>query len=170
MKSYCGRSSLTIVAIAGKLEDAMVRPGIAPTETHVETACPLDCPDACTITVTLRGGRITKIDGSPDNRITAGYICAKVRQFDKRVYGDDRLLYPAIRRGPKGSGSFRRATWDEAMEHIVAKLEDVKTAYGSEAILPLSYGGSNGLLTQDTTDAALFRRLGASRLLRTVCA
>jgi anaerobic selenocysteine-containing dehydrogenase len=102
--------------------------------------------------------------------ITGGYICAKVRQFDKRVYGDDRLLYPAIRRGAKGSGIFRRATWDEAMEHIVAKLEDVKTAYGSEAILPLSYGGSNGLLTQDTTDAALFRRLGASRLLRTVCA
>ena len=42
--------------------------------------------------------------------------------------------------------------------------------FGAEAILPLSYGGSNGLLTQDTTDATLFRRLGASRLLRTVCA
>ena len=27
--------------------------------TVVDTACPLDCPDACTIRVTLRGGRIT---------------------------------------------------------------------------------------------------------------
>src|SRR5262249_15472030 len=37
-------------------------------------------------------------------------------------------------------------------------------------ILPFCYGGSNGLLTQDTTDAALFRAFGASRLARTVCA
>jgi len=147
----------------------MVRPGLAPTETHVETACPLDCPDACTITVTLRGGRITKIDGS-ENEITRGYICAKVRQFDKRVYGDDRLLHPAIRRGAKGAGTFHRVTWDEALAHIVSKLQAIKEQYGAEAILPVSYGGSNGLLTQDTTDAALFRRLGASRLLRTVCA
>jgi anaerobic selenocysteine-containing dehydrogenase len=38
-----------------------------------------------------------------------------------------------------------------------------------EAILPVSYGGSNGYLSQDTTDARLFSRLGASRLARTVC-
>jgi anaerobic selenocysteine-containing dehydrogenase len=37
-------------------------------------------------------------------------------------------------------------------------------------VLPYSYGGSNGLLTQDTSDATLFRRLGASRLARKVCA
>ena len=41
---------------------------------------------------------------------------------------------------------------------------------GGEAILPFCYGGSNGLLTQDTNDARLFRRLGASKLARTVCA
>ena len=49
-------------------------------------------------------------------------------------------------------------------------MHEVTAQFGAEAILPLSYGGSNGLLTQDTTDATLFRRLGASRLLRTVCA
>ncbi|HEY3203834.1 MAG TPA: molybdopterin-dependent oxidoreductase, partial [Thermoanaerobaculia bacterium] len=41
---------------------------------------------------------------------------------------------------------------------------------GGEGILPFSYGGSNGYLSQDTTDARLFYRLGASRLARTVCA
>ena len=148
----------------------MPRPAPAPPESHVETACPLDCPDACTITVTLRGGRITNIEGSPTNEITDGYICAKVRRFDQRVYGDDRLLYPAVRHGAKGSGAFRRVEWDEALERIAAKMREVSAQFGPEAILPLSYGGSNGLLTQDTTDATLFRRLGASRLLRTVCA
>ncbi len=136
----------------------------------METACPLDCPDACTINVTVRGGRVTKIDGSPSSEITRGYICAKVRHFHHRVYGDDRLLHPAVRKGPKGLGTLRPVTWDDAMDLIASKMREVAVEFGAEAILPLSYGGSNGLLTQDTTDATLFRRLGASRLLRTVCA
>jgi anaerobic selenocysteine-containing dehydrogenase len=148
----------------------MPRPAIAPTETHVETACPLDCPDACTLNITLRGGRITRIDGSSNNEITGGYICAKVRDFHHRVYGDDRLLYPAVRRGAKGSGTFHRVSWDDALELIAAKLREISESYGAEAILPVSYGGSNGFLTQDTSDATLFGRLRASRLLRTVCA
>ena len=49
-------------------------------------------------------------------------------------------------------------------------MRDVSTEFGSGIVSALSCGGSNGLLTQDTTDAALFRRLRASRLLRTVCA
>ena len=141
------------------------------TESHVQTACPLDCPDACTLDVTLRSGRITKIDGSTENHITNGYICAKVRGFHERVYGDDRLLYPAVRRGPKGSGQFTRVTWDDALELIAG--EDARSAAqagGAETILPLCYGGSNGFMTQDYADAILFRRLGTSRLLRTVCA
>ena len=136
----------------------------------VDTACPLDCPDACSLDVTLQDGRITSIDGSPHNAVTNGYICAKVRRFTERVYGSDRLLYPAIRRGPKGLGLFQRASWDDAMALIVQRLEEAKETWGGESILPYSYGGSNGLLTQDTSDATLFRRLGASRLARTVCA
>lgn len=120
--------------------------------------------------MTVRGGRVHRIDGSPGNEITNGYICNKVRHFDQRVYGDDRILYPAVRTGPKGSGRFRRVEWDEALALIASKVREVSAARGAEAILPLCYGGSNGLLTQDTTDATFFRRLGAARLLRTVCA
>jgi anaerobic selenocysteine-containing dehydrogenase len=148
----------------------MIRPAVALPESHVDTACPLDCPDACSLRVTLRGGRITRIDGTGANDVTRGYICAKVRQFHDRVYGEDRLLHPALRQGPKGSGAVRRVSWDAALDLIASKIGEVRSQFGAEAILPLSYGGSNGLLTQDTTDATLFRRLGASRLLRTVCA
>jgi anaerobic selenocysteine-containing dehydrogenase len=148
----------------------MAKPGIAPTESTVTTACPLDCPDACTLNVTVRGGRVTKIDGSTENHITNGYICAKVRRFHERVYGDDRLLYPAVRRGAKGSGLFKRVTWDDALDLIAEKMTAARSSGGAETILPLCYGGSNGFLTQDYADAILFRRFGTSRLLRTVCA
>jgi len=148
----------------------MPKPGIAPPESVVQTACPLDCPDACTLNVTVRGGRVLKIDGATENHITDGYICAKVRRFPERVYGDDRLLYPAIRRGAKGGGQFQRVSWDAALDLIASKMQAARAGLGAETILPLCYGGSNGFLTQDFADAILFRRLGTSRLLRTVCA
>jgi anaerobic selenocysteine-containing dehydrogenase len=134
------------------------------------TVCPLDCPDACSLEVTVEDGRIASIDGSHVNPVTDGYICAKVRRFPERVYGPDRLTYPAVRKGPKGLASFQRVSWDEALSIIAEKIVETRRTFGGEAILPYSYGGSNGLLTQDTSDAILFRRLGASRLARTVCA
>jgi anaerobic selenocysteine-containing dehydrogenase len=136
----------------------------------VRTACPLDCPDACTIDVTVEKGRILKIDGGDENPVTRNYICGKVRRFGERVYGEDRLLYPAIRRGAKGQGTFERVTWDEALDQIASRMLEIRDSKGAEAILPFCYGGSNGLLTQDTNDALLFRGFGTSRLARTVCA
>ena len=140
------------------------------TEHAVSTVCPLDCPDSCSLDVRLQDGRITSIDGSSLNPVTDGYICAKVRKFPERVYGPDRLLYPAVRKGPKGFASFQRTSWDEALAMIAERLSEAREKWSGESILPYSYGGSNGLLTQDTSDATLFRRLGSSRLARTVCA
>src|SRR5215218_5261890 len=136
----------------------------------VRTACPLDCPDSCTLDVTVENGRVVKIDGGDENPVTRNFICAKVRRFPERVYGEDRLLYPAIRQGAKGQGTFARVTWDEALDHIAAKMRAIKETDSAEAILPFCYGGSNGLVTQDTNDAVLFRGFGTSRLARTVCA
>lgn len=136
----------------------------------VETACPLDCPDSCSLDVTVQKDRITTIDGSSRNPVTGGFICAKVRRFSERVYGADRLLYPAVRTGPKGAGRFERVSWDDAMALVAERLAAARDTWGGESILPYSYGGSNGLLTQDTSDATLFRRLRATRLARTVCA
>jgi anaerobic selenocysteine-containing dehydrogenase len=138
--------------------------------TVLETACPLDCPDSCSLAVTVSDGRVLEIDGSPLNAPTAGFICAKVRRFGDRVYGAARLQYPAVRSGSKGQGRFSRVSWDEALELIASRMLEIRDRWGGEAILPLSYGGSNGLLTQDTLDAVLFRRFGTSRLARTVCA
>src|ERR671918_2824199 len=96
------------------------------TEHVVSTVCPLDCPDSCSLDVTVQDGRITAIDGSSLNPVTAGYICAKVRRFPERVYGPDRLLYPALRKGPKGLASFARTTWEEAIALIADRLQDAR--------------------------------------------
>ncbi len=147
-----------------------MRPPLSWGHSTIDTACPLDCPDSCSLAVTVEQGRIVKIDGSRRAPATGGFICAKVRAFDRRVYGEDRLLYPGLRTGAKGTGVFQRVSWDEALDAVVGALREVRDRWGGEAILPFSYGGSNGLLTQDTADAELWRRLGTSRLARTVCA
>ncbi len=137
----------------------------------VASACPLDCPDACSLEVTVENGRVTKLDGARDrNPVTEGYICAKVRKFPEQLYGKERLLEPMVRVGEKGAGLFEPVTWSAALSLAAERLVETRDRYGGEAILPYSYGGSNGYLSQDTTDALLFHRLGASRLARTVCA
>src|SRR5471032_254197 len=138
--------------------------------TVVDTACPLDCPDACSLAVTVQHGKVINIDGSNKNPVTAGFICAKVRKFDELAYGPDRLLYPAVRDGKKGEGKFKRVSWDVALDLVAEKMLAAKASAGGASILPYSYGWSNGLLTQDNIDAQLWRRFGTSRLARTVCA
>ncbi len=145
-------------------------PRPSPALSTVASACPFDCPDACSLEVRVEDGRVTKIDGSHVNPFTSGYICAKVRRFPDAVYGPDRATHPLRRVGAKGEGHFERISWDQALDEIVQRMEGLRAKGAAEAILPLCYGGSNGLLTQDAVDARLFRRLGASRLARTVCA
>ena len=134
------------------------------------SACPLDCPDACSLEVGVEGGRVVSVGGGRANPVTEGYICAKVRRFPERLYGPDRLRRPGIRAGAKGAGEFHDVSWDEAFDAVARRLLEARDDFGGESILPYSYGGSNGYLSQDTTDERLFRRLGASRLARTICA
>lgn len=141
---------------------------------RVASACPLDCPDTCSLTVEVDESaghqRIARVNGSELNPLTAGFICDKVRKIADHMYGPHRLRHPLIRDGAKGSGRFRRISWDEALDLLAERMRAVVAEHGGEAILPYNYGGSNGFLTQLGIDERLFRRLGASRLQRTLCA
>ena len=103
----------------------------------VDSACPLDCPDGCSLAVTVQHGKVISLDGSHRSPTTDGFICAKVRKFGDRVYGPDRLLHPAVRKGRKGEGRFERIAWDEALELIVSHVKRATTESGAESILPV---------------------------------
>src|SRR5712692_6972262 len=154
----------------------------------VHAACPHDCPDACGVLITVQDGRATRIQGDPAHPVTRGFLCAKVAKYLDRVYSPDRVLYPMRRVGPKGfagegpirlrSGQvratrapeiFRRISWDEALEEITSRFRGILAEFGSEAILPYSYGGTLGALNGASMDRRFFYRLGASQLARTIC-
>jgi anaerobic selenocysteine-containing dehydrogenase len=140
----------------------------------VHAACPHDCPDACGVLITVENGRATKIQGDPNHPVTRGFLCAKVAKYLDRVYSPGRLLYPLRRIAPKGSGNrdasdFRRISWDEALNEIAHRFNGISAEFGSEAILPYSYGGTLGVLNGASMDRRFFHRLGASQLERAIC-
>jgi anaerobic selenocysteine-containing dehydrogenase len=65
--------------------------------------------------------------------------------------------------------TWERISWDEALDEIVARFRAISNEFGSEAILPYSYGGTLGALNGASMDRRFFHRLGASQLARTIC-
>src|SRR2546425_1092909 len=133
------------------------------------SVCALDCPDCCSLVVTVENGRGTKLRGDPTHPVTRGFLCGKVAQYLEREYHPERLLYPQRRIGAKGEGRFERISWDDALDAIAARLQAIAAEFGPEAILPYSYAGTMGLLNGSGMDRRFFHRLGASRLDRTIC-
>src|SRR2546430_9734909 len=81
------------------------------------SVCPLDCPDTCSLTVTVEDDRIVAIRGSHANPYTGGVLCAKVPEaYPAFVHGAGRLRTPLRRVGAKGEGRFARITWAEALD------------------------------------------------------
>jgi anaerobic selenocysteine-containing dehydrogenase len=137
----------------------------------------------------VEDGRATKIQGDPGHPVTRGFLCAKVAKYLDRVYSPDRVLFPMRRVAAKGlvaaqrssapdrvrdpvprePTTWQRITWDEALDEIAARFRGIISEFGSEAILPYSYGGTLGALNGGSMDRRFFSRLGASELERAIC-
>jgi anaerobic selenocysteine-containing dehydrogenase len=131
------------------------------------SVCTLDCPDTCSLEVTVEAGRITKVRGSEVLPLTAGAICNKVAHHTAElVHGRRRLTHPLRRIGPKGSGAFERITWEEALDLVHERVAAVVARYGREAVAPFNYSGPHGLIAVDSMSLRFFHRLGASQLYR----
>lgn len=136
----------------------------------VRSVCPHDCPDTCSLVLTVQDGKAVALRGNAEHAFTRGFLCNKVNHYLERVYHPERLLYPLRRRGPKGSGQFERISWDEALDLIVGRCREIAgSADGPQAILPYSYAGTMGQLQGGSLDRRFFHLLGASLLDRTIC-
>jgi anaerobic selenocysteine-containing dehydrogenase len=131
------------------------------------SVCPLDCPDTCSLTVTVEDTRIVNIRGSHANPYTDGVLCAKVpKAFPEFVHGERRLRTPLKRVGRKGEGKFVRVTWEEALDEIHTRVTSVIAEHGPQAVMPFNYGGPHGFLAGGSMDLRFFHRMGATLLDR----
>lgn len=133
------------------------------------SVCPLDCPDTCSLLITVENAKVTRLEGNPDHPITRGFACVKTYKYPERQNRQDRLLYPQKRIGKKGQGRFVPVSWEEALDDIAQKTQHILAAYGGEAVLPYCYAGTMGWIERDHP-LAFFRAIGASELDQTICA
>lgn len=138
-------------------------------EKTVLGACPHDCPDTCSMLVTVKDGRATAVRGNPTHPFTRGGLCVKVNNYQDRVYSPDRVLYPMRRSGPKGSGKFERVSWDDALAEIKTKWDAITAEHGPTGILPYSYLGTEGIINGLNVGDPFFNKLGATISERTFC-
>jgi len=131
--------------------------------------CPHDCPDTCSMQFHVKDGALLSVSGNPDHPMTRGGLCVKLKDYEKRHYHPNRLLYPMKRVGPKGSHQFERITWNEALDTIVDRWQALINDVGPRAILPVSYLGNQGLVHGLNGGDAFFNRLGATVCERTFC-
>ena len=93
------------------------------------SVCPFDCPDSCSLLMTVEDGRCVKTAGDPEHPRTRGYVCRKMQHYEDMIYSRERILTPLRRIGKKGEGLFERISWEEALEEISARWRKIISEY-----------------------------------------
>ena len=134
----------------------------------VRTVCPRDCYDTCTLKVEVENERIVSVKGENAHPVTKGFLCPRGTADGKRAYSERRVLKPQIRVGDKPTDTFREATWSEALDIIIEKLEKTLQKHGRETVLHLDYAGTMGLLSRSYAQR-LWNALGAASHDASIC-
>ncbi|HSO71355.1 MAG TPA: molybdopterin-dependent oxidoreductase, partial [Thermodesulfobacteriota bacterium] len=106
------------------------------------------CAVRCPIQVEVENGRVVWLQGNPHDKAMETSLCAKGSAGLALEYDDERPHQPLIRTGPRGSGQWREASWDEALDYVAAKLQEVIAEYGGRGVVLSDRGGAFNDLTK----------------------
>jgi len=131
-------------------------------------ACPRNCYDTCSIKSYVKDGAVRFVEGAPESTYTHGGLCVKGNSYVRYAYSPDRIKYPMVQDG-RGTGRWKRISWDEAMDRIAKKILELKQQDGSLLGLALTkYSGNFGITNYGVE--GLMSSLGyTTRLVGTPC-
>ena len=134
-------------------------------EERIKTTCPRDCYDGCGIIVRKRDGEIFRVKGNREHPSTRGPLCAKCAIGYNGVWRDEtvRLLHPLKRTGEKGTGQYKRISWDEALKEIAQRLVEIDRRYGADRVFHTHYTGTCSVIAGDFP-TRFFSHLGATEV------
>lgn len=131
------------------------------------SVCPLDCPDTCSLSTTVKDGILLEVKGSNANPYTRSVICNKVaRSYPEFVHGEGRLTHPLKRTGARGSGEYEQISWDEALDRVFDGFSSAIDQHGPQSVMPFNYAGPHGELAGGSMDRRFFHKMGATLLNR----
>lgn len=128
---------------------------------EVPAGCTMDCPDACSLIVTVADGRAIRLRGNPDHPFTAGFTCKKIKNHLKRLQSPDRILHPMLRRGDQ----WERISWDAALDLCAEKI----TALRKDPLAIAHVGGDGAKGVLKSSVSLFFDQLGTSRTRGSLC-
>lgn len=132
---------------------------LAPVEDSVFTTCWIGKQD-CGMSARRIDGRVIKFEGMAGHPRNDGTLCPKGQAQIVSIYDPNRVKTPLIRVNDKGAtGEWRKASWDEALDLIAAKYEEV--ASEDPSLVLWQKGRSKA---KDFYDDAFVKTLGASKL------
>lgn len=99
------------------------------------------CPYNCEVLVKKQEGRIVEVKA--DIQAPAGCLCPRGKHAPEIIYHENRIRYPMIRNGAKGTKAFRRASWDEALTIAAEGFRACRDKYGARSLV--SYSGASSL-------------------------
>ncbi len=102
--------------------------------TKIRTTCPY-CGTGCQQELLVKDGKIIEVNGVEDAEPNKGLLCVKGRFAYDFIYSEERLKSPLIR---QEDGSFKEASWDEALDLIHDKFTDIINRYGADALAGVS--------------------------------
>ena len=109
----------------------------------IPSAC-RQCYGRCALFGTVEDGRLTKVEGNPD-LFSEGTLCGRAFAIPQELYNPTRIRYPQHRVGEKGSGQWRRITWEEAYQEAAEKFTQIGNEYGWHTIAH-QYGTGRDML------------------------
>lgn len=133
-----------------------------------KTVCPYDCPATCGFLVETDGKKILSVRSDKSNPASDGIICRKMRNYEKSINSEERILTPLIRNGKKGEGVYREISWEEAVKIITDKWKEIIAENGAEAIAYCTYSGVMSDIQRHCGEA-FFNYMGACELVKTLC-
>ncbi|NJE84240.1 dehydrogenase [Thermococcus sp. CX2] len=131
------------------------------------SVCMRDCYDTCSIVSEFKSGRLV-VKGNPEHPVTAGFLCPKGALLPRWFHSKERLREPLVRTGERGSGNFRRTSWEEAINLVAEKLRETIEKHGSESVLVYQYAGDRGVVNY-AFPLRLFHYLNTAMLDYGIC-
>jgi NADH-quinone oxidoreductase subunit G len=96
------------------------------------------CGVGCNTEVGVKADTLRRVSGRENLAVNDIWLCDKGRFSYGFVHGADRVRTPLIRR----DGELTPATWDEALQHIAGRLNDVVHASGPDSVGGLGSGAA----------------------------
>lgn len=104
-------------------------------QSHCGGMCPLRC--------TVRDGRLVMVEPNHCAEDRYETICLKGISEVQHIYGDHRVQSPLKRTGERGANEFEVVSWDEALDDIVARIQEIQAANGKDAVMVTASAEAN---------------------------